>query len=60
MSVRVVWDGKRIMNNEQVKIWKEVVVTNFEVISRHPPGETHENKENPQSRLAVTRLRFEG
>jgi hypothetical protein len=38
------------MNNELEGIWKEVITTQFEVLSRNIPEETEENIELPQSR----------
>jgi hypothetical protein len=35
------------MNCELERIWKEAVVASFKVQSRHLPGGTEENHENP-------------
>jgi hypothetical protein len=39
----------RLMNNELEGMWKEVIVTQFEVLSQHFPGETEESYEDRQS-----------
>jgi hypothetical protein len=37
------------MNNELERIWKEAVVVQIEVLSRHLPGRTEKNHEKLQS-----------
>jgi hypothetical protein len=36
------------MNNELERIWKEVVMVEFKVLSQHVPGGTEEDHEKPQ------------
>jgi hypothetical protein len=38
-----------IMNNNLERIWKEAVLAQFKVLSRHLPGSTEENHKEPQS-----------
>jgi hypothetical protein len=44
---------------EKVRIWKEVVATYLEVLSRHSTGDVEENHGNLQSGYPLTRPRFE-
>jgi hypothetical protein len=47
-----------LMNNKLESLWKEMVVTQFKVLSRHLFGGTEVNHENHQSRLLVSGLRI--
>jgi hypothetical protein len=40
---------RMIVNNELERKWKEAVVAQFKVLSRHLPGGTKENHEKSQS-----------
>jgi hypothetical protein len=35
------------MSSELERIWKDAAVAEFEILSRHLPGGTEENHENP-------------
>jgi hypothetical protein len=37
-----------LKNDEQERMWQDVVVTDFKGISRRSPGRTEENHEIPQ------------
>jgi hypothetical protein len=48
-----------IVNNELKRMWKEVVMAKFKVLSQHLPVGTEENHEKPQSGQPVSGPRFE-
>jgi hypothetical protein len=47
------------MNDELEWIWKESLVSQFNVLSRYLTGGTEENHENPQPCYPVSALRLE-
>jgi hypothetical protein len=47
------------MNNELEKMWKEVVMAYFKILSEHLPEGTEENHVKPQSGYLVPGPRFD-
>jgi hypothetical protein len=47
------------VNDKLERMWKEVLVDCFKVISRHSPGGTEKNHENPRSSWPVSGPTFE-
>jgi hypothetical protein len=48
-----VWSGGMIVNNELKRIWKEVIMVLFKVLTQHFHGGTTENHKQPQDSQSV-------